>query len=146
MNHSPEDTFRDRDRARVRQELQAMSQARAPEPSAPPRHTSVLARIFTSVVATVTEGWGTQQELQERLIILNRPWQHDQAHWVPAPNGNPQLHGTIPPPRGGTGPVTATGWCPCHLLTPAAQTTPYRLVGESCSPTQPVTPDRCNTR
>ncbi|WP_265445496.1 hypothetical protein [Flexivirga meconopsidis] len=96
----------DRDAARVRQDLRGLDHTG----SQPTQHDSVFQRIVTALRDT----WNQQQEAQERIAILRAPWTHDQAHWVQGPNG-PELHGSTQPPRGGRGPVTRGGWCPCHL-------------------------------
>lgn len=53
----------------------------------------------------------TQIELQERLVLLNRPWEEEFAHW--AHDGHDwQLHGHRPPPADGRRhSVTSRGWC-----------------------------------
>ncbi|NNG38763.1 hypothetical protein HJ588_05680 [Flexivirga sp. ID2601S] len=96
----------DRDAARVRQDLRGLDRTG----SQPAQRVSALRRILSAV----RDAWLQQEEAQERLAILRAPWTHDQAHWVQGPNG-PELHGSIQPPRGGRGPVTRGGWCPCHL-------------------------------
>lgn len=63
--------------------------------------------------AAVRQGWAEQREAHERLVIMNRPWTHDQAHWVPTDDGGFELHGSVPPPPRSRGPVTTGGWCPC---------------------------------
>lgn len=63
--------------------------------------------------AAVRRGWAEQLEAYERLSIINRPWTHDQLHWVRTDDGGFELHGSIPPPRRSRGPVTTGGWCPC---------------------------------
>ncbi|WP_188837115.1 hypothetical protein [Flexivirga endophytica] len=47
-------------------------------------------------------------ELQERLLLLNRPWEEDLLHW----SATGDLHGSQPPPLSGQHSVTGTGWCP----------------------------------
>jgi hypothetical protein len=52
--------------------------------------------------------WAGQVELQERLILLNRPWEEQFLHW-----SDGQLHGTVAPPADGRRrSVTGQGWCP----------------------------------
>lgn len=63
--------------------------------------------------AAVRRCWAEQREAQERLLIMNRPWTHDHAHWVPTEDGGVELHGSVPPPLRSRGPVTTGGWCPC---------------------------------
>lgn len=51
-----------------------------------------------------------QTELQERLLLLNRPWEEELLHWSAADGG---LHGSVAPPADGRRrSVTASGWCP----------------------------------
>jgi|tagenome__1003787_1003787.scaffolds.fasta_scaffold20786349_2 hypothetical protein len=53
--------------------------------------------------------WDVQVELQERLVLLNRPWEQEMLHWVDG-----ELHGrTAPPADGRRRSVTTGGWCPC---------------------------------
>jgi hypothetical protein len=47
------------------------------------------------------------RELQERMALLNRPWEETYLHW----SGN-ELHGELIPPRGACRSVTRGGWCP----------------------------------
>ena len=53
----------------------------------------------------------TQIELQERVLLLNRPWEEEFTHW--AHDGHDwQLHGHRPPPADGRRhSVTSRGWC-----------------------------------
>lgn len=57
--------------------------------------------------------WVEQREAHERFLILNRPWIHDEMHWVPTADGGVELHGSVQPPGRSRGPVTRGGWCPC---------------------------------
>lgn len=55
------------------------------------------------------EFWAVHVELQERLIVLNRPWEQELLHW-----SDGTLHGCVaPPPDGRRRSVTAGGWCAC---------------------------------
>lgn len=47
-------------------------------------------------------------EWQERLLLLNRPWEEDLLHW--SSGGN--IHGAHPPLDQRQHSVTSTGWCP----------------------------------
>ena len=47
-------------------------------------------------------------EWQERLLLLNRPWEEELLHWDRAGT----IHGTLQPPERGGSSVTSTGWCP----------------------------------
>jgi hypothetical protein len=80
-------------------------------------------------VATAVAGWWrsawarlwefhtAQIELQERWLLLNRPWEEEFLHWS-HDGENWQLHGhRLPPPRRRLG-TTSTGWCP-HTHTAA---------------------------
>ena len=57
----------------------------------------------------VREFWDVQVELQERLILLNRPWEQEMLHWAGG-----ELHGRVAPPADGRRRgVTTGGWCTC---------------------------------
>lgn len=60
----------------------------------------------------------TQIELQERVSLLNRPWEEEVTHW--AHDGHDwQLHGHRPPPADGRRhSVTPDGWCPGNRRLP----------------------------
>ena len=50
-----------------------------------------------------------QRELQERLVLINRPWEEEFLHW--GPDGT--LHGHLTPPADGRQrSITRSGWCP----------------------------------
>jgi len=52
--------------------------------------------------------WAEQNELQERLLLLNRPWEEEYLHWADG-----ELHGSEAPPADGRRhSVTRSGWCP----------------------------------
>jgi hypothetical protein len=69
-----------------------------------------------------------QAELQERLALLNRPWEEDFVHWAGDPS-DPRLHGSVPPPGDGRRrSVTRSGWCPGLAR---EQDRPDRGVGEA---------------
>lgn len=53
-----------------------------------------------------------QRELQERMLLLNRPWENVFLHWS-GTGDHCELHGTVVPPRGRRLGVTAGGWCGC---------------------------------
>ena len=56
--------------------------------------------------------WAVQVELQERLVVLNRPWEQELLHW-----SDGELHGCIQPPADGRRrSVTAGGWCACPRI------------------------------
>jgi hypothetical protein len=58
----------------------------------------------------VREFWAVQVELQERLVLLNRPWEQELLHWCDG-----ELHGCVAPPSDGRRrSVTAGGWCACR--------------------------------
>lgn len=49
-----------------------------------------------------------QRELQERLALINRPWEEEFLHWT----GDGGLHGRHAPPADGRRRgVTRGGWC-----------------------------------
>jgi hypothetical protein len=53
-----------------------------------------------------------QRELQQRLALLNRPWEEHYLHWA-GTGSECRLHGSIVPPADGRRrSVTAGGWCP----------------------------------
>lgn len=47
-------------------------------------------------------------EAQERLLLLNRPWEEELLHWTP----DGRLHGHLTPACRGRRSVTSSGWCP----------------------------------
>ena len=52
--------------------------------------------------------WSEQVEIQERMSLLNRPWEEEYLHWDGA-----VLHGSLTPPADGRRrSVTGRGWCP----------------------------------
>jgi hypothetical protein len=64
----------------------------------------------------------TQIELQERLLLLNRPWEEECLHWCWDGHGW-QLHGNrLPAPPGPRG-TTSEGWCP-QLRHPSSRGSP----------------------
>jgi hypothetical protein len=61
-----------------------------------------------------------QVEVQERLFLLNRPWERDILHWADG-----ELHGRLPPPGDGRRHgVTTGGWCACPRGTSRPGTMP----------------------
>jgi hypothetical protein len=57
----------------------------------------------------VRDFWAVQVELQERLILINRPWEQDLLHWCEG-----ELHGEVAPPADGRRrSITPGGWCAC---------------------------------
>jgi hypothetical protein len=60
---------------------------------------------------SVREFCAVQVELQERLILADRPWEQELLHWADG-----ELHGRVAPPDDGRRrSVTADGWCACHV-------------------------------
>ncbi len=52
------------------------------------------------------------RELEERRVLLDRPWEEDFLHWARDEQGW-QLHGHfVPPPLRRASSVTSQGWCP----------------------------------
>ena len=45
-------------------------------------------------------------EIQERLVLLNRPWEEEYLHW-----SGDTLHGHVVPPARRRCSVTRSGWC-----------------------------------
>lgn len=78
------------------------------------------------VLAWLHEFKAMQLELQERVLLLNRPWEEEVTHW--AHDGHDwQLHGHRPPPADGRRhSVTPDGWCPGNRRLPRSsdQTAP----------------------
>jgi hypothetical protein len=71
----------------------------------------------TGVWRTLRGLWAAQVELQERLLLLNRPWEEELLHWADG-----ELHGSVVPPQDARRrSVTGAGWCPGGH--PAARTT-----------------------
>jgi hypothetical protein len=65
-----------------------------------------------------------QRELQERLLLINRPWEEELLHW--GPDG--ELHGHLAPPADGRRrSVTQDGWCPGARRAAPAGSAPRRL-------------------
>jgi hypothetical protein len=50
-----------------------------------------------------------QAELNQRMALLDRPWEEQFLHW--SADGR-SLHGTLPPPPGRRRSTTRSGWCP----------------------------------
>ena len=51
-------------------------------------------------------------ELQERLLLINRPWEEELLHWAGGEDEG-RLHGRrVPPPGRRRHSVTSRGWCP----------------------------------
>jgi len=66
----------------------------------------------TRVWRAVRAFWAEQNELQERLLLLNRPWEEEYLHWADG-----ELHGSVAPPANGRQrSVTRSGWCPGDQL------------------------------
>jgi hypothetical protein len=60
----------------------------------------------------VGRAWAEQVELQERLALLNRPWEEEFLHWS-GEGPDRRLHGSVPPPAvHRRHSVTSRGWCP----------------------------------
>jgi hypothetical protein len=52
------------------------------------------------------------RELEERRVLLDRPWEENFLHWARDEHGW-QLHGSfLPPPLRRASSVTSQGWCP----------------------------------
>jgi hypothetical protein len=64
-----------------------------------------------------------QSELQERLLLLHRPWLDDFTHWSGS-EGDPSLHGYLHHPRAGNS--TAS---PATAVPAAGQTNRARVEG-----------------
>ncbi len=67
---------------------------------------------MTGMVHRLHQFWIEQNEIQERLLLTNRPWKEEFIHW--AHDGlHWHLHGHLTPPDDGRRrSVTSTGWCP----------------------------------
>jgi hypothetical protein len=56
--------------------------------------------------------WTEQVEIQERLLLVNRPWEEEFLHW-----SDGVLHGSVAPPADRRRrSVTSSGWCPALQL------------------------------
>jgi hypothetical protein len=64
-----------------------------------------------SALAALARFWRDQEELHERLLLQNRPWEERYLHWV-GEGDDRRLHGHLAPPttRRRYG-VTRGGWC-----------------------------------
>jgi hypothetical protein len=64
------------------------------------------------LLARLSAFHAAQAELHERMLLLNRPWEEEIAHW--SYDGHHwHLHGHHPPPADGRRrSVTSGGWCP----------------------------------
>ncbi len=65
-----------------------------------------------SLFSRLREAFAAQVELQERMVLRNRPWLEERLHW--SWDGEQWLlHGHLLPPADGRSPsVTRAGWCP----------------------------------
>jgi hypothetical protein len=62
-----------------------------------------------SALRAVRDFWTVQVELQERLILINRPWEQELLHW-----SDGELHGCVAPRADGRRrSVSPGGWCAC---------------------------------
>lgn len=50
-------------------------------------------------------------ELEQRRLLLNRPWEEEFLHWALSEDG-PHLHGHFVPQSRRSRNVTSSGWCP----------------------------------
>jgi hypothetical protein len=75
-------------------------------------HPSPATNRLGRMLAQLRRTQATQVELQERMLLLNRPWLEDLLHW--SYDGEKwRLHGTVLPPADGRRrSVTREGWCP----------------------------------
>jgi hypothetical protein len=70
-------------------------------------------------------GWlrefhAAQQELLERRLLINRPWEEKYLHW--SYDGTEwQLHGHLPPPTKRRCSTTRGGWCPANANQPSGR-------------------------
>ena len=63
-----------------------------------------------SLFDRLREAFVAQVELQERMMLRNRPWLEERLHW--SWDGEEwRLHGHLPPVDGSPS-VTSDGWCP----------------------------------
>ncbi|GDY30288.1 hypothetical protein [Gandjariella thermophila] len=82
------------------------------QPCDPSRRRSPALAGLRRGLARLRAFHATQVELHERLLLLNRPWEEEFAHW--SYDGHRwHLHGHLPPPPDGRRrSVTPHGWCP----------------------------------
>lgn len=72
----------------------------------------LLVSRIARLLARLREFHATQVELQQRLWLLNQPWEEEFLHWA-SDAGHWKLHGhVLPPPDGKRHSVTSRGWCP----------------------------------
>ena len=68
--------------------------------------------MLRRLVQRLRQGLGDLHEIEERRVLLDRPWEEDFLHWARDDHGW-QLHGRFaPPPWRRTSSVTTQGWCP----------------------------------
>jgi hypothetical protein len=67
--------------------------------------------VVLALLAAVRRFWAEQAEIQERIVLLNRPWEEDYLHWS-GEGAQADLHGRLLPPSGRRRGVTRSGWCP----------------------------------
>jgi hypothetical protein len=83
-------------------------------PSRRPRRRWSVPAALRRLLARLYALHATQVELHERMLLLNRPWEEDFAHWS-YDGGHWRLHGQLPPPPDGRRRgVTSGGWCPAR--------------------------------
>ena len=71
-----------------------------------------MSGAWVRVLAAVRGAVARQAELQERMWLLQHPWEEDYLHWV-GDGELRRLHGSVPPPQDGRRySVTGGGWCP----------------------------------
>ncbi len=94
----------------------------------------LLAKEVAAVIRTLLRRLGKrlhqfsvdQRELEERRMLLDRPWEEDFLHWARDEHGW-HLHGRfVSPPRRRASSVTSQGWCPGTARTRQQQLPPAR--------------------
>jgi hypothetical protein len=66
---------------------------------------------WARLVTALRTAAANQTELQERMWLLQHPWEEDYLHWA-GDGEERRLHGVTPPPQDGRRySVTRSGWC-----------------------------------
>lgn len=81
------------------------------------RHPRLRRRLW-HMVQLLARGVGYTNELSERQVLLNRPWEEEYLHW----GADGSLHGSRMPPARHHASTTSSGWCPGddpHLQPPS---------------------------
>jgi hypothetical protein len=87
---------------------------------------ATMAGRVRDLIGRVRTAFCNLKELEQRRLLLDRPWEEDFFHW--AADGT--LHGERVPPAGGRRySTTSGGWCPGLACTAAVEAPPRRFPG-----------------